>query len=82
MGPPSIRCRDASRVASVLFEQDHITQIKIQDDRLGLLVMTRSRRKFSRALTRISLNGHTVESVVAADENMDALYEYLIGGDR
>ncbi len=59
MGPPSIRCHDASRIASVLFEQDHITQIKIQDDRLGLLVMTRSRREFSRALTRISLNGHT-----------------------
>jgi len=74
-----IRCRDASRIASMLFEQDHITQIKIQDDRLGLLVMTRSRREFSRTLTRISLAGHTVESVVAADENMDALYEYLIG---
>jgi ABC-2 type transport system ATP-binding protein len=77
-----IRCRDASRIASLLFEQDHITQIKIQDDRLGLLVMTRSRRDFSRALTRISLAGHTVESIVAADENMGALYEYLIGGDR
>jgi ABC-2 type transport system ATP-binding protein len=77
-----IRCRGASRIASLLFEQDHITQIQIQDDRLGLLVMTRSRREFSRALTRISLAGHTVESVVAADENMGALYEYLIGGDR
>ena len=66
----------------MLFEQDHITQIKIQEDRLGLLVMTRSRREFSRALTRISLNGHPVESVVAADETMDALYEYLIAGDR
>ena len=40
------------------------------------------RREFSRALTRISLAGLTVESVVAADENMDALYEYLIGGER
>src|SRR5258707_8185499 len=77
-----IRCRDASRIASLLFEQDHITQIKMHDDRLGLLVMTRSRREFSRALTRISLAGLTVESVVAADENMDALYEYLIGGER
>jgi len=65
-----IRCRDASRIASLLFEQDHITQIKIQDDRLGLLVMTRSRREFSRALTRISLAGLIVESVVAADENI------------
>jgi ABC-2 type transport system ATP-binding protein len=77
-----IRCRDASRIASLLFEQDHITEIKIHEDRLGLLVMTRNRRDFSNALTRISLAGHTVESVLAADENMDAVYEYLIGGDR
>lgn len=77
-----IRCRDASRIASLLFEQDHITQIQMQDDRLGLLVMTRNRADFSRALTRISLAGHTVESIVPADENMGALYEYLIGGDR
>lgn len=75
-----IRCRDASRIAALLFEQDHITQIQVHDDRLGLMVMTRNQREFSRALTRISLAGHTVESVMAADENVDALYKYLIGG--
>jgi ABC-2 type transport system ATP-binding protein len=77
-----IRCRDASRIAALLFEQDHITEVKLNDDRLGLLVMTRSRQEFSRILTRISLAGHTIESVIAADENVDALYEYLIGGGR
>jgi ABC-2 type transport system ATP-binding protein len=75
-----IRCRDASRIAALLFEQDHITQIQVHEDRLGLLVMTRSQQEFSRALTRISLDGFTIESVVAADENVDALYKYLIGG--
>lgn len=75
-----IRCRDASRIASLLFEQDHVTQIQVHDDRLGLLVMTKSQQEFSRALTRISLAGHTIESVVAADENVDALYKYLIEG--
>lgn len=74
-----IRCRDASRIASLLFEQDHITEIQMHEDRLGLLVMTRSQREFSQALTRISLAGHTIESVMAADENVDALYKYLIG---
>jgi ABC-2 type transport system ATP-binding protein len=74
------RCRDASRIAALLFDQDHITQIQVHDDRLGLMVMTRNQREFSRALTRISLAGHTVESVMAADENVDALYKYLIGG--
>jgi len=77
-----IRCRDASSVASMLFSQDHITQIKLADDRLGLLVMTRNREEFSKALTQIALGGHSIESVIAADENVDALYEYLIGGGR
>ncbi len=77
-----VRCRDASRIASLLFEEDHITQIKLHDDHLGLLVMTRSRAEFSRALMKISLAGHIVESVVAADANVDALYKYLIGGDE
>ena len=75
-----IRCRDASRIAALLFEQDHIAQIKVHDDRLGLVVMTRNRTEFSRALTRISLAGHTVEKVMAVDEDVDALYQYLIGG--
>jgi len=77
-----IRCRDASRIASLLFEQDHITQIQLHDDKLGLLVLTRSRQEFSRALTRISLAGHTVERVMAVDENVDALYQYLIGSSE
>jgi ABC-2 type transport system ATP-binding protein len=77
-----IRCRDASRIAALLFEQDHITQVQLQDDRLGLLVMTRSRTEFAKALNRIAMGGHTIESVMAADENVDALYEYLIGGGK
>lgn len=77
-----IRCRDASRIASLLFERDHITEIKLHEDRLGMLVMTRSRQEFSAALTRLALAGHEIESVVPADENVDALYEYLIGGGR
>jgi len=75
-----VRCQDPSRVASMLFDQDHITQIQIHEDQNGLLVMTRNHVEFSRALTRISLAGQTVESVIAADENVDALYRYLIGG--
>ena len=77
-----IRCRDASRLASLLFERDHITEVKLNDDRLGLLVLTRNREDFSRALSAIALSGHEIESVIPADENVDALYEYLIGGGR
>src|SRR5512140_1644314 len=74
-----IRCRDASRIASLLFGEEHITEIKLNEDRLGMLVMTRNREQFSRALGRIVLGGHAIDSVIPADENVDALYEYLIG---
>lgn len=76
-----VRCRDASSVASRLFSEDHISQIKLNDDRLGLLVMTRDREQFARALGAIALDGHRIDSVLPADENVDALYEYLIGGE-
>jgi len=78
-----VRCRnrDASGVAALLFAEDHITEIKVHDDRLGMLVMTRDREQFARTLGRIALDGHRIESVVPADENVDALYEYLIGGE-
>ena len=78
-----IRCRDrnASSVAALLFAEEHITEIKLNDDRLGMLVMTRDREQFARALGRIALDGHRIDSVVPADENVDALYEYLIGAE-
>jgi ABC-2 type transport system ATP-binding protein len=77
-----VRCRnrDASGVAALLFGEEHITEIKLNEDRMGMLVMTRDREQFARALGQIALNGHRIESVVPADENVDALYEYLIGG--
>ena len=67
-------------MAALLFSEEHITEIKLNDDRMGMLVMTRDREQFARALGRIALDGHRIESVVPADENVDALYEYLIGG--
>jgi len=76
-----VRCSDASRVAARLFNEDHITEIRLNDDRMGLLVMTRDRERFARALSGIALDGHRIEGVVPADENVDALYEYLIGGE-
>ncbi len=75
-----VRCRDASTVAARLFSEDHITAIRLNDDRMGLLVMTRDREQFARTLGRIALDGHRIEGVLPADEHVDAVYEYLIGG--
>jgi ABC-2 type transport system ATP-binding protein len=76
-----VHCQDASGVAALLFGEDHIAEIRLHDDRRGMLVMTRDRERFARAIGRIALDGHRIDGVVPADENVDALYEYLIGGE-
>jgi ABC-2 type transport system ATP-binding protein len=74
-----VRCKNASQVASRLFKEDHVTEVRLNEDRMGLLVMTRDREQFSRAISSIALDGFGVDTVIPADENVDALYEYLIG---
>ena len=76
-----VRCTGASEVAARLFNEDHVTEVRLLEDRMGMLVMTRDREQFARALGRIAVNGHRIEAVMPADENVDALYEYLIGGE-
>jgi len=75
-----VTCADASVVAARLFSEDHITEVRLTNDRMGLLLMTRDRDALARALGRIALDGHRIEAVVPADENVDAVYGYLIGG--
>jgi ABC-2 type transport system ATP-binding protein len=75
-----IRCRNAAGAASALFGLDHVTEIRLNDDRSGLLVMTHRGDDLSRVLTQLALQGHEIESVIPVDENVDAVYQYLIGG--
>jgi ABC-2 type transport system ATP-binding protein len=75
-----VRCRDASALAARLFAESHVTEIRLTDDRMGLLLLTRDREALARALGRLALDGHQIEAVVPADENVDAVYGYLIGG--
>jgi ABC-type uncharacterized transport system ATPase subunit len=77
-----LTCREASRVASLLFAEPHISEIKLAPEGQGLLVLTRNREAFSAALERIALSGIDIDGVIPTDENVDALYEYLIGGGR
>jgi len=76
-----LRCSDVSRIAARLFREDHITEVRLNEDRMGMLVLTLDPERFSRALSRIAADGHRIDSVIPTDENVDALYEYLIGSD-
>jgi len=52
----------------------------MHDDRQGLLVSTRDADRFYLLLNRIVLErGLTIEAVAPADEDVRAVYEYLVG---
>lgn len=76
-----IRCNKPSVVASRIFEQDHVVEAKMHKDGKGLLVKTRDADRFYLLLNEIALNGVDLESVTPADDDVNSVYEYLIGGE-
>ena len=77
-----IRCDRPSVLAARIFEEDHAVEIKLHDDRGGLHVRTTDPSSFYLLLNRIVLNeGLKVEAVGPADDDVHAVYDYLIGND-
>ena len=75
-----IRCRQPARLASLLFERAPVVEARLMEGDGALLVLTRDRGEFTRILTRLASEGLGIDSIVPADENVHALYEYLVGG--
>src|SRR5215813_13338372 len=76
-----VRCSSPSALAAKVFEHDSVIEAKIHKDGNGLLIKTCDPDKFYLLLNRIALNGIGVDSVMPADDDVNALYEYLIGPD-
>ena len=75
-----VRCDKPGVLAARLFEQDHVVEGKINDDGRSLLVRTRDADRFYLLLNGIVLEtGLEVESVAPADEDVNSVYQYLIG---
>jgi len=77
-----IRCNRPGALASKVFEQDHVVEAKVHADGGGVLIKTRDADRFYRMLNQIALNGIEIESVAPADDNVNSVYEYLIGGEE
>jgi len=76
-----VRCTRPNLLASRLFCQDHVVEAKLQVDGKGLLVRTQNADQFYLLLNRIVLeNEIAVEAVAPADDDVNSLYQYLIGG--
>jgi ABC-2 type transport system ATP-binding protein len=77
-----VRCDRPELLAARLFSQDHVVEVRIHDDRKGLHARTRDADRFHLALNRVvTEEGIAVEAVGPADEDVQAVYDYLIGPD-
>lgn len=77
-----IRCTHPGELASKMFQQEHVIEARIHKDGAGLLIKTRDPRNFYLMLNKVALNGVGIESVAPADDDVNSLYEYLIGGEE
>jgi ABC-2 type transport system ATP-binding protein len=77
-----IRCSRPSLLASRVFEHDHVVEARIHDDGKSLLVRTRDADKFYLLLNQVILDNELgVEAVMPTDADVNAVYQYLIGGN-
>ena len=75
-----IRCDQPTRLAAYVFAQDHVVEAKVHNDRRGLFVKTRDADRFYLMLNRAVAEGEVnVESVAPVDDDLSAVYQYLIG---
>ncbi|HEX5434661.1 MAG TPA: ABC transporter ATP-binding protein [Candidatus Angelobacter sp.] len=76
-----VRCTAPNLLASRLFSQDHVVEAKLNQDGRGVLVRTRDAEQFYLLLNKIILEEQIdVQAVAPADDDVNSVYQYLIGG--
>jgi ABC-2 type transport system ATP-binding protein len=91
-----VRCDQPARLAARFFaernglppgaradaESSLIVEARIDDDRRGVLVRTENAEHFYRLINRLAADGElSIDAVLPADEDVQAVYRYLIRGD-
>jgi ABC-2 type transport system ATP-binding protein len=78
----AVRCASPSRLAAILFAQEHVVKVELQEDGGGLVATTRDADRFYLLLNELASRGEVgVEAVAPADEDAGAVYRYLVGGE-
>ncbi len=76
-----IRCDKPAKLAAYVFDHDHVVEARVHDDRRGLFVKTRDADLFYLLLNRVVADGEIiVESIAPVDDDLSAVYQYLIEG--
>ena len=77
-----IRCDQPSLLAARMFCSDEVVEARLHSDRHGLFVKTRNPDQFYLLLNQVVAQGEVeIESVAPVDDDLSAVYEYLIGSD-
>lgn len=77
-----IRCDRPQILAAHLFENEFTVEARIHDDRQGLFVKTRRPDDFYLLLNRVITEQNLeIESVAPVDDDLNAVYQYLITTD-
>ncbi len=75
-----VRCDQPQRIAARAFESRHVVGARILDQAEGVIISTLNGPAFFAELPRIVIEeGLAVETVIPADEDVRAVYDYLIG---
>jgi ABC-2 type transport system ATP-binding protein len=77
-----VRCDRPQFLAARLFEHESTVEARVHEDRQGLFIKTRRPDDFYLLLNRlVTENNLRVESVAPADDDLNAVYQYLISSD-
>ncbi|HNX48611.1 MAG TPA: ABC transporter ATP-binding protein [Thermoanaerobaculaceae bacterium] len=75
-----VRCDRPALLASRVFALDHTVEARIHADGRGLVVATRDPAALYRLVNRLAVDdGLVIETVQPADDDVQSLYDYLIG---
>jgi ABC-2 type transport system ATP-binding protein len=77
-----IRCDRPGALASRIFREDHVVEARIHIDRHGLLVKTTDPDRFYVLMNHVALDDIGIESVAPVDDDVNSVYEYLIGTEE
>lgn len=77
-----IRCDRPQELASLVFSADSVVEAQMHKDKQGLFIRTSNSDSFYTLLNRVVIdNGINIESVSPVDDDLNAVYHYLIEPD-
>ncbi len=76
----AVKCDDPRSLAAQLLSEDDVLKVHFGPDARSLLLETNNRdRFFSRLLSLLVRTGMEVEEITSPDDNLQAVFDYLVG---